>query len=64
MIAIAIGIAFAIDGRHAEFLDSDPDSDRDSDPSPLIAHTPIFGHTSANTHSSQLGDRAEHTRRP
>jgi hypothetical protein len=41
MIAIAIGIAIAIDGRHAEFLDSDPDSDRDSDLSPLIAHTPI-----------------------
>lgn len=27
-------IAIAIDGRHAEFLDSDPDSDRDSDLSP------------------------------
>ena len=34
MIAIAIGIAIAIDGRHAEFLDSDPDSDRDCDLSP------------------------------
>ncbi len=31
---IAIGIVIAIDGRHAEFLDSDPDSDRDSDLSP------------------------------
>ena len=34
MIAIAIGIAIAIDGRHAEFLESDPDSDRDCDLSP------------------------------
>jgi hypothetical protein len=34
MIAIAFGIAIAIDGFTADFFDSDPDSDSDSDSGP------------------------------